>query len=61
MALTRLNASLQTQAIDFTPLDDLMAAYQSDYAIMREQMIFGDSSEPVLLFDRIKELLGRFR
>jgi len=54
-------ATLQTQTIDFTPPDDLMAAYQSDYATMREQMIYGDSLEPVQLFDRIKELLERFR
>jgi hypothetical protein len=53
--------SLGTQTIDFTPPKDLMAAYQSDYETMREQMIYGNSLDPAQLFDRIKELQERFR
>lgn len=53
-------SSLGTKKINFIPPADLMAAYQRDYAVMREQMIYGDPLNPVALFERIKILNERF-
>jgi len=54
-------ATLAVETIDFMPPEDMMTAYQGDYETMREQMIYGDSLTPSQLFERIKELLTRFR
>jgi len=49
-------ATLETKTINFNPPADLMAAYHGDYAVMREQMIYGESLTPAELFERIKLL-----
>jgi len=54
-------ATLTTDRINFMPPEDFIAAYQSDYEVMREQMIYGQSPSPAELFDRIKILNERFR
>jgi hypothetical protein len=47
--------------IDFMVPEDLRAAYTEDYQKMREQMIYGKTPEPPVLFERIAALLERFR
>jgi hypothetical protein len=53
-------ATLATKTINFIPPANLMAAYHSDYAVMREQMIYGNPLTPAELFERIKTLNERF-
>ncbi len=53
-------ATLATKTINFIPPTDLTAAYHSDYAVMREQMIYGNPLTPAELFERIKILNERF-
>ena len=51
---------LNTKTICFVPPKEFAEGYLSDYATMREQMIYGLSLEPNQLFERIVELQQRF-
>jgi predicted nucleotidyltransferase component of viral defense system len=58
------NADISNHApsvISFIPPEDLMKAYTDDYAIMREQMIYGDAHEFKKLIENLQILLERFR
>ncbi len=46
--------------ICFVPPEEFVEGYLSDYATMREHMIYGESLEPIKLFERISELQKRF-
>ncbi len=52
---------LATKFIDFVPDGELAMAFATDYALMRKDMIYGDSPEPDDLFERIRALQEKFR
>jgi hypothetical protein len=54
-------ATLAPAGINFMPPADIIDAYKRDYELMREQMIYGDSLTATQLFNRIDELVKRFR
>lgn len=50
------------KTINFIPPDGIMAAYESDYALMREQMVYGENrKEFTAIIDRLRQLLEKFR
>lgn len=53
-------ASLNRETINFMPPKEFIQGYWSDYLTMREQMIYGESLEPMELFKRIYKLQKRF-
>jgi hypothetical protein len=53
--------TLHPDRISFIPPDAILEAYKKDYAVMREQMIYGDAPEFDALLATLKELLEKFR
>lgn len=47
--------------INFVPPIIYIDRYHRDYSVMRDNMIYGSSLEPKILFERIAELKDRFR
>ncbi len=53
--------TLHKHTISFLPPEILKEAYMKDYAVMQEQMIYGESLEYPGLYERLEQLIKRFR